>query len=309
MPAARFLLLPLFVLLASGLRAQGVYEKHLPCERGLVPRLAVSDLLSDSSVALSWRLVPETRFYRVRVARGSSLLVDTFLTGASFVPGPLPLGQELSFRVQAQCENGDLSAWSRADTFAFPAPDFGCGDLLVDARDGQIYRTVAIGDQCWMAENLNYALPDESFGFSTGEGCNAPAKAGRFYSWTTAKGIDSSYTELYYPFEGEQGVCPVGWHVPTDSDYLELINHPSIDFESIRIGGGSGFELHLGGYMNTLGNFTQVEKVAFLITSSSPAGSPGRMDVVAVDGLFAFSVDLGVIVKDCRGTVRCLKDE
>jgi len=306
--------LSLVLSLGTGFSAFGQispFEKSLPCGQTARPFPLRSQLLSETEAMLVWNGLPGTAQYHLVVqgaSAGAPLLLDTFVAETQALVRDLPLGQLLRFTVQAQCEQGSLSAWGLADTFAFPDADFACGDLLVDMRDGEAYRTVQMGSQCWFQQNLNHDLGEGVFGFSTGFNCNTPAKAGRFYNWTAGKGIDSIYAFQIYSGEGEQGACPVGWHLPTIADYDLLFSDTSITFTSVQIGGGSGFEMHLGGYMNTGERFTQVETSAFLITSSQSPYTDWRMMVYALDGRFTNTIERGEITKICRGSIRCIKD-
>lgn len=113
----------------------------------------------------------------------------------------------------------------------------GTNGTFTDSRDGYTYQTVQIGSQTWMAENLKY-LPSV-VGPGTGSNSEAycyvygydgtsisAAKAtenyatyGVLYNWTAAmNGAESSDANP----SGVQGICPDGWHLPSDAEWKQL---------------------------------------------------------------------------------------
>lgn len=99
---------------------------------------------------------------------------------------------------------------------------------LIDDRDGQTYKTVKIGDQWWMAENLNYET-DNSFCYNdSAEYCE---KYGRLYTWAAAtdsagvwgeNGKGCGYAKHCTTAYPVRGVCPEGWHLPTKNEWNTL---------------------------------------------------------------------------------------
>jgi uncharacterized protein (TIGR02145 family) len=94
---------------------------------------------------------------------------------------------------------------------------------MTDERDGQTYRTVKIGDQTWMAENLNYAT-DNSYCYNDATlSCDT---YGRLYTWTTAVGkteVECGYGNECGLGTGDiRGVCPMGWHLPSFLEWNAL---------------------------------------------------------------------------------------
>jgi len=75
---------------------------------------------------------------------------------------------------------------------------------FIDPRDNREYRTMKIGKQIWLAENLNYNAESSKYYDNNLANCQ---RYGRLYNWETAK-----------------NVCPLGWHLPSKDEWQTLIN-------------------------------------------------------------------------------------
>lgn len=95
---------------------------------------------------------------------------------------------------------------------------------FMDARDSQTYRSVTIGSQVWMAQNLNHQI-DSSWWYKNSAANGA--MHGRLYQWAAAMGLDDSCNTKSCAddlTEKRQGACPSGWHVPTESEWTKLVD-------------------------------------------------------------------------------------
>ena len=103
------------------------------------------------------------------------------------------------------------------------------GDGVVDA-EGNSYKTVVIGSQEWMAENLKTKLycNNDSIAFNSGD------KDWLIYNNNPQN--DSIYGKLYnyQAVKNSSGLCPCGWHVPTTNEFAMLVNYLGGFFEASR---------------------------------------------------------------------------
>lgn len=107
-----------------------------------------------------------------------------------------------------------------------PKIDYG---TMTDSRDKKIYKTVKIGNQVWMAENLNYADSVASPSLKGRSWCPIEAWAetcdisGRVYTWGAAidEGSADCGTGLTLP-DTVYGICPPGWHLPSNEEWFTL---------------------------------------------------------------------------------------
>jgi uncharacterized protein (TIGR02145 family) len=110
--------------------------------------------------------------------------------------------------------------------------------FFVDGRDGHVYKTIIIGNQLWMAENLD---------FNCGEGC-----FNYFRGWTN-NGDEIRITEYgqLYSREAAMKSCPSGWRIPCKKDFEILLANYKDELEAYNaliINGSSGFDAHLAGW-------------------------------------------------------------
>jgi len=92
----------------------------------------------------------------------------------------------------------------------------------VSGDDISNYRTVRIGTQTWMAENLNYNVSGKCYE-NNESNC---AIYGRLYDWSTAMNLPANCNSVSCASQinaKHQGICPIGWHIPSDDDWDALM--------------------------------------------------------------------------------------
>ncbi len=209
--------------------------------------------------------------------------------------------------------------------------------VVVDI-DSNVYKTIKIGNQIWMAENLRVAhyrngIPIPLIADSV-QWSYADAPAYCYYQMDTAS--EKIYGKLYnwYTLSDRNLICPTGWHVPTDSDWKKLekyLGMPAAEIDEfeergvaaevgtqLKIEGGfwvdstssnnttkSGFNALPGGYRTELGIYNAKGTVAMWWAFTSYTGNFAWSRTIYADNS---GVD-GVNIDKRNGlSVRCIKD-
>jgi uncharacterized protein (TIGR02145 family) len=155
-------------------------------------------------------------------------------------------------------------------------------NTITDSRDAKVYKTIVIGTQTWMAENLNfgtyvadsnssvqYQLSGQKFCYgNTTSNCDAE---GGLYQWHTAMGLAKVCSDGNQACSSQinngnhQGICPVGWHIPKNPEWATLVQYlggvsvagdkmKDVSFNGTNSSGfsalGTGFRGSNGGFFN-----------------------------------------------------------
>ncbi len=265
-----------------------------------------------------------------KIASGNGGYLSDSLNPASQFFGVSGLTYVLNWRISNSC-----SYLEDPVTISF-AP-FNCGTAFFDSRSNQAYNTVLIGSRCWMRENMNIgtmilgevAMQNNGIfeKYCSGNLESNCAEYGGLYQWNEMM--------QYSTTQGVQGICPTGWHIPTDYEWKVLegsidsqygIGDPVWDLEGDRgydAGGklkesgtihwafpntgatnSSGFTALPGGARNTDGTFP-----SFLISgrfwSSTESGSDAYRRVLSTT---LMSISRNAANKNFGLSVRCIKD-
>lgn len=166
------------------------------------------------------------------------------------------------------CDGGNGN-WRISTVYDHPKeyylnPDYKYGTLK-DSRDGKTYKTTEIGLQTWMAENLNYYdknnsnLVDNSWCYKNVDAnCDV---GGRLYTWTAVMDMDPKYaknTAEDLIDNPHRGICPSGWHVPTNAEWTQVRDYIS------KMEGGSN------------GGYSEIMKSANGWYPYSPSSEPSK---------------------------------
>lgn len=207
----------------------------------------------------------------------------------------------------------DKTTQSISDTFYVTQPE---PEGVVDI-DGNIYGIIDIGEQTWMKENLRVThAPDGKAitGYAYTDDPDSIKKYGLLYTWDVAMNWSKT--------EGTQGICPEGWHLPSDDEWKQLemalgmtqaqanmVNtwRGSPAGTLMKAGGDSGYEAHLAGRRNSNGSFSFMGRMEYMWTSTQFGSSLAWRRC-----LDAFSSDVGrwnTFPKSYGFSVRCVKND
>lgn len=197
-----------------------------------------------------------------------------------------------------------------------------CGDSTI-THGGVTYNIVQIGNQCWFSENLNIGTMINSYENcrdneifekhcydDNEENCTV---YGGLYQWNEAMQWVTS--------EGAQGICPTGWHIPTDSEYTELTDN--LGGETIAGGkmkeygtahwmspntgatNSSGFTGLPGGALIFPGNFAEITMTAYFFTSTQTSSTMAYGITLTYD---SDDIKSSSSVKSNPLSIRCIKN-
>lgn len=210
-----------------------------------------------------------------------------------------------------------------SDVVKIDVIEFNCGDTLIDYRDNLKYPTVQIGNQCWLAKNLN-------IGNMINNGTEYPSNNsiiekycylndanncefyGGLYAWDEMMG--------YVETECVRGICPHGWHIPSDYEWIDLelalgmSSAVVYQFNTwrgtdqgaqLKTGGSSGYNALLSGIAIPGGMFNAIGQYEYMYSSTPYSSNAWRRCLRTGDNTVG---RWNTFPKNYGMSVRCVKN-
>ena len=203
-----------------------------------------------------------------------------------------------------------------------------CPGIPAVTYQGRTYNTVQIGTQCWLKENLNVGKKIDGGSVQSDNGLiekycynNDESNCGRYgglYQWGEAVQYrdGASYNSSPGSALSIQGICPNGWHIPTNAEFQTLgtsENNNSNALKAVGQGSGNGAGTNRSGFSALLaGNrhydgpfFTSLGNFIYSWSSTEDDSAYAYVLILAYDNNKIYSCSYN---KEFSFSVRCLKD-
>jgi uncharacterized protein (TIGR02145 family) len=187
---------------------------------------------------------------------------------------------------------------------------------MIDSRDGQKYKIVKIGSQWWMAENLNYHTTIGSWYYNN-DSIQYSTVYGRLYLYETI--MLNNLSSETNP-SGVQGISPIGWHIPSYSEWRQLEEYLSsfgLDANALKESGTAHWKptnqgtniakfnaVPAGTVYNDGSNFANINGFTTLLSSTLDSNIGGALGVGFSDNNFNYA-PIGL---QNGWSLRCVKD-
>jgi uncharacterized protein (TIGR02145 family) len=307
------------------------------CDPSTVPSGLTATVIPGSGVLLEWDAIPGSTGIALRANSPTGTRLTRRLMGSALdqylVPESVLQPGHYLWQVQGACTVAppygvtDVSANS-----GFTVSSGDCSATMTD-QDGQSYPTVPIGNQCWMAENLrasSFANGDPiPTGLSKTDWANDSDGAFAVYNDDPANAPIYGHLYNWYAVDDVRGICPTGWHVPSDAEWDTLRLHirslggpPGSKLKSVgNLSDGtglwlapnddainsSGFNGHPAGVRNWLGNYFAIG-ISGIWWSSTESIATSTKAYIRFLGYNSDQFGRNDDIKEVGQSVRCIRD-
>ncbi|HRY31687.1 MAG TPA: FISUMP domain-containing protein [Bacteroidales bacterium] len=311
-----------------------IYRLGMPCPPMIQANAGNDQVIQatgpTANTTVSGNLPPAgaSGFWSILSGNGGSL---TQMGNSIYYTLTATAGSTITLVYTLQYDNLCASSSDTVIITFLPPPGY-CSSPTITYQ-GQVYNTVQIGNRCWLKENLNVGSMINSGTASANDSViqkycynNLPQNCqiyGGLYQWNEMMN--------YNPLQGSRGICPEGWHIPTEQEWCDLtvfldysVNcslfnaYTGTDVGSKLKASGttywtapnsgatnsSGFTALGSGIGNPDGTFTSFNTLTRFWTSTSDGSSAVRISLNSG----ATGVAKGLTVYDGRHAVRCIKD-